>query len=168
MELGREMPFCRFAVVALPMFLGASQTRVEQSFPNRVRFLTNLTDHQLKNLYQEATIMFLPLKDAGANNALLESMACGLPAVITDLPAAREYAADCALYYNQGNRVECLANMRFLLKHQLKCKELAVRSRQRAEQFFGWEIIARQYEQLYADVLQPSCRTADANRTAVL
>jgi glycosyltransferase involved in cell wall biosynthesis len=155
-RLGTELPTCNFAVVALPMFLGTAPARVEACLGARVRFLKDLTDNQLKNLYQEASLLFLPLRDAGANNALLESMACGLPTVVTDLAAAREYAGECALYFKPGDSAQCLCQLRRLLQEPTLRQELGAQSRRRAEQLFAWEIIANRYREVYAEVLQAS------------
>jgi glycosyltransferase involved in cell wall biosynthesis len=66
--------------------------------------MSNLSDTELRDAYRESYMLFLPLEAATANNALLESMASARPAVITDLPAIREYtSADAALFCNPGD-----------------------------------------------------------------
>jgi glycosyltransferase involved in cell wall biosynthesis len=49
-------------------------------FPN-VRWHNDLSAEQLRSLYQEATLLFLPLVDATANNTIVEALACGLPII---------------------------------------------------------------------------------------
>lgn len=44
-----------------------------------VMLRTNITNQELLELYQQSTILFLPLYSFTANNALLEAMACGCP-----------------------------------------------------------------------------------------
>jgi len=69
-----------------------------------VEVMFNVSDTELRAAYRESYMLFLPLEAATANNALLESMATGRPAVITDLPAIHEYtAADAALFCDPGN-----------------------------------------------------------------
>jgi glycosyltransferase involved in cell wall biosynthesis len=58
-----------------------------------VETVSDLSDVELRAAYREASLLFLPLEAATANNALLESMATGRPAVITDLPGIRDYTA---------------------------------------------------------------------------
>jgi glycosyltransferase involved in cell wall biosynthesis len=66
--------------------------------------MSNISDTELRDAYRESYMLFLPLEAATANNALLESMATGRPAVITDLPAIREYTiGDAALLCNPGD-----------------------------------------------------------------
>jgi glycosyltransferase involved in cell wall biosynthesis len=69
-----------------------------------VEVMSDVSDTELRDAYRESYMLFLPLEAATANNALLESMATGRPAVITDLPAIHEYTtADAALFCNPGD-----------------------------------------------------------------
>jgi glycosyltransferase involved in cell wall biosynthesis len=55
-----------------------------------------ISDVQLHALYAKASMLFLPLQDGAANNAILEAMAHGLPIVSTDLPSTRFYTDELA------------------------------------------------------------------------
>jgi len=66
--------------------------------------MSNVSDTELRAAYRESYMLFLPLEAATANNALLESMATGRAAVITDLPAIHEYtSADAAFFCDPGD-----------------------------------------------------------------
>jgi glycosyltransferase involved in cell wall biosynthesis len=153
LRLADQIPDVEFAVVALPPVVHAARARVEPRLPGRVLFLHGLTDEQLKALYQRAVVLFLPLKDTVANNALLESMASGVPAVVSDLPAAREYAGECGTFFRAGATEDCLAKLAELLGDAEKRAALAAACRQRAVAHFSWEVIAARYARLYAEVL---------------
>src|SRR5262249_30684580 len=58
--------------------------------PN-TRCHTGLSDEQLLDLYRSADIGIMPVIDCTANNGLLEMMATGLPVVVTDIGAVRDY-----------------------------------------------------------------------------
>lgn len=68
--------------------------RVGEASGGAIEVLCGLTDEQLRNAYQEAAVVLLPLQEATANNALLEASACRTPVVVTDLPAIRDYFSE--------------------------------------------------------------------------
>jgi glycosyltransferase involved in cell wall biosynthesis len=49
----------------------------------KIVLLKGLSDEELREEYRSADILYLPLEDATANNAVLEAMACALPVVST-------------------------------------------------------------------------------------
>lgn len=67
-----------------------------------VRWHYDLSDRQLRSLYREATVLFLPLSDAVANNALLEALATGLPIVTTDVGDVSFYLRDSGAHLCQS------------------------------------------------------------------
>jgi glycosyltransferase involved in cell wall biosynthesis len=69
-----------------------------------VRLHRGIDDEALRDMYAQADALCLPLMDATANNALLESMACGLPIVITGIGGTTECASeDCAIFTQPGD-----------------------------------------------------------------
>lgn len=101
----RDFPTLR-GVIELVAYM-RPQTRFVAVLPPRCYDLVgahpNLTmrsqvpEDELLSLYRSASLMVLPLKDATANNALLESMGCGLPQVVTDVGSTRDYTSEaCA------------------------------------------------------------------------
>ncbi|MBE6330813.1 MAG: glycosyltransferase [Bacteroidales bacterium] len=48
----------------------------------RIQCLSGITDEELRNLYRQCSVLFLPLKRYTANNSLLEASACGCNIVI--------------------------------------------------------------------------------------
>jgi len=46
---------------------------------------SDVNDNELKEFYQEANLLFLPLLNSTACNSILEAMACGLPIITTDI-----------------------------------------------------------------------------------
>jgi glycosyltransferase involved in cell wall biosynthesis len=66
------------------------------SHPN-LHLHSGVNESELLELYRSAALMIMPLTDATANNAILESMACGLPLVVSDVGAIRDYVSSgCA------------------------------------------------------------------------
>ena len=50
-----------------------------------------ISDAELLRLYQNAYLMLMPMNDSGANNSVVEALACGLPIVTTDVGGIRDY-----------------------------------------------------------------------------
>jgi glycosyltransferase involved in cell wall biosynthesis len=57
----------------------------------RVTWHAELSDEELRGLYQAADLLLLPLLDAVANNAVLEALATGLPIISTHVGGMPEY-----------------------------------------------------------------------------
>jgi glycosyltransferase involved in cell wall biosynthesis len=58
---------------------------------DNVKLHSGLSDVDLVNLYSYADALFLPLIDATANNAILEALACGTPAISTSIGGIPNY-----------------------------------------------------------------------------
>jgi glycosyltransferase involved in cell wall biosynthesis len=119
----------------------------------QVSFLENLSDVQLLSFYAEADIAFLPLIDATANNFLLESMASGVPCVVSDMPATREYAGDTAVYVSNKDVPDAARKLRHLAESFVARRDMALAARRKAENELSWPIIAGQHCELYSKYL---------------
>jgi len=109
----------------------------------KVRFLSGITDEQLRNLYQQASLLFLPLQDAVANNALLEAMATGVPSIVTKLPATEEYLGDKAgvliTDHSPDSYSSCITK---LLDNPILWQGKSQHALARARECFSWHHIA--------------------------
>ncbi|WP_198378894.1 glycosyltransferase, partial [Neoroseomonas rubea] len=57
---------------------------------------SGLSDVALRQAYRDADAVLLPLRDATANNAILEAMACGRPVIATDVGGVAEMTQGAA------------------------------------------------------------------------
>ena len=137
----RDRPDIEFQIVT------NRETGLEH-LPN-VRFHQNVSDEQLRLIYQGSDALFLPLTESTANNTLLEGIACGLPVIATDLPSVRAYVSDrCAMLPPAGDVDALVAAIERLKSEEGLRSAMGAAARSRAEQL-SWARISREYEDLY-------------------
>lgn len=81
----------RYPEISFQMVHGAAVKDQFQDLPY-VYFHNFLSDEQLLEVYQKASLLLLPLLDGASSQTLNEAMATGLPVVTTDLPILSEYS----------------------------------------------------------------------------
>ncbi|MBO0711229.1 MAG: glycosyltransferase family 4 protein [Acetobacteraceae bacterium] len=121
--------------------------------------LANVFHHQgvddptLAELYRSADILFLPLINTTANNALLEGLASGLPVVTTELESTHAYLnGDERFLTPSGDAEACAAAIRRLQADPILRSRMGQAARRRAEEL-SWPRIAEQYTALYKGLL---------------
>jgi glycosyltransferase involved in cell wall biosynthesis len=123
-----------------------------EGMPN-VTIYKGIDDAKLLRLYQEAQLLFLPVIQSTANNALLEGIACGLPVLSTDLPSVRAYLpGEEAILIKDNHRSDLTDALLSLKRDRAERQRRAIAARKRAEEL-DWHNIAPQYEALYRSVM---------------
>ena len=121
------------------------------SHPN-LTFRSGILESELLNLYRSATLMIMPLHDATANNAILESMACGLPLVVSDVGAIRDYVnPECTVLVSPFDARGMAESVFNLLDDPLERHRMSILSRQQALKF-SWPKVIKQLQSVYAKV----------------
>ncbi|MBC7368058.1 MAG: glycosyltransferase [Undibacterium sp.] len=118
-----------------------------------VRWHDRVDDEALRRLYQNSTCHLTPFKDCTANNALVESLACGLPIVTTDRGGVRDYGGGTVYPLAAAHTPEALADLceRYAAEPAWRT-DIAAASRTFAVQTLAWPVIARRYLALYAQI----------------
>lgn len=116
---------------------------------------TGISDEELRHAYQAADLLLMPLKDATANNSLLEAMACGLPIVVTELPGVRDYVNDAsACFVRRGDCRDLIQTILRLRDDPQLRDQLGVNARTESLNFSFEEVSAQTfafYEQVLAN-----------------
>jgi len=99
-----------------------------------VHWHANLSPEDLRNLYQQASLLFLPLIDSTANNGIVEALACGLPIVSTKVGGVMDYVSDqCGMLCSMDNPqdhadavIEMIENPELLNSKRIFCRQHAI------------------------------------------
>lgn len=125
-----------------PYFTGCSNVTLHSGMP----------EPKLIELYQQADALFLPLKDATANNAVLEALACGLPVIATNVGGIPDYVtSDCGWLIPKGDIQSPIK----LIKQLCVDKDIARSRREKARAQalkFDWQRIAELLSVVYSAV----------------
>lgn len=109
----------------------------------RVSWHTGLSDMQLRHLYQVAALLFIPVIDSVANNAVVEALASGLPIVTTDIGGMPEYVpSDVGMLCQPNNPVAHANAVIYLLDNPPKMLVAGAKARERAVSHHDWSSIS--------------------------
>ena len=129
----------------------SARTTGVEDLPN-VRVYKDIDDARLLSLYQQADILFLPLLQCTANNALLEGMACGLPVVSSDLLSVKSYVpSKHTILIKDNDSKQFVDAILHLVQDKHERHAMAIAARKRAEEL-DWRNVVMQYEDLYSTV----------------
>lgn len=141
-------PEVKFAVVVHPRYIDTFKGVV-----GNFTLYCNIEEEELLNLYRLAALLIMPIEDTTANNSVLEAMSCGLPMVVTDIGAIREYVNDaCAHFVSPFETNEMLDAILFLLDSRSRRKQMAESARERAQDY-DLRTIARRMEVIYLQIM---------------
>lgn len=121
---------------------------------DRVTWHANLTDEELRDVYRQSSLLLLPLTDSAANTALVESIACGLPVVTTEVGGVRDYTEPAFADVRKPGDVEGISQAVLRLSGDPEER----RARSRAARDFAlralpWEVAAEETMAIYREVL---------------
>lgn len=116
-----------------------------------VRHLEGLDDAGLRDAYGAADLLVMPLLDCTANNALLESIACGTPVLVNRVGGVPEYMGDDCAWIMDGCGLEAWREtLRRLAVERTALEARRAGARARAERF-DWSRMAPAFRRLYED-----------------
>jgi Glycosyltransferase len=142
-------PNIKFVIVAYPPMRGEFKGLV-----GNYEIVSEISESELLTLYRVATLLIMPLQETTANNTVLEAMSCGLPIVVTDVGAIRDYSSSgCVEFVQPYDSDDMLSAILKLLKSDAKRREMSVNARKMALQF-DWQKIVQDYKDIYVQLLK--------------
>lgn len=141
-------PKVKFALVVHPR-----QLSMFNGVVGNYTIYSHLDENDLLDLYRTAALLIMPIEDTTANNSVLEAMSCGLPMVVADVGAIKDYVSEgCAQFVPPFEPHEMLDAILFLLDSNTKRKQMAKCAREKALDY-DWREIAEQLQSIYLQIL---------------
>ena len=140
---------------------GDHRQELEQLVRNRgltgaIEFMGYQTAEQLREAYRQSSLFVLSSRNEGGANVLLEALACGLPAVSTDVGTSAEVIQpEAGLVVPAGDPVALAEGIKIMLERlKLPGDELEARlAARRAAEAVDWEDSVDEYEALMLEAM---------------
>lgn len=125
----------------------------EKGLDKNYKILGHVNKEQIRNLYQKSSIFILPSYSEGFPTSILEAMSCGVPIIGTDIPGINNAVINLenGLLVPIKNPKELSNAIIFLLEKTDLRKKMGQKSREIAKNRFDWEIIAKDFIEVYND-----------------
>ncbi|QDV84631.1 glycosyltransferase family 4 protein [Planctomycetes bacterium TBK1r] len=119
----------------------------------RISWHSGLSDSELRDLYQRSYLTLTPMNDSGANTAIVEALASGLPIVTTDVGGIQNYGGGTIFPIVQNNDDDAMVE---LVTKYLKAPEyrqsVSVKSRAFSVEKLSWSCVAVEHLRLYQSI----------------
>jgi glycosyltransferase involved in cell wall biosynthesis len=120
--------------------------------PRNVRVVSGLSDEELLASYRQADALLLPMDAATANNAILESMASGLPVFSSDVGGIAEMTGGAAFLAKSGDS-QFLAKGIYHAAYHPEVRQQMIKAGLARAQSLSWDKVARQMEAIYQEAI---------------
>ncbi len=122
---------------------------------DRLTILTDLSDENLRELYQSARFFALSSNEEGLGLVLLEAMACGLPIVATRCGGAEEVVVEgeTGFLVEKGNPSALAEKMSELWQNATLRDKMREKGRKRAVEKFSKPVKGEAFLQIYRNLL---------------
>ena len=120
---------------------------------SRVHWYSGLSPERLRELYRQATLLFLPLIDAAANNGIVEALASGLPIVSTRVGGIPDYVPDdCGRLCAQDDAKDHACAVIDLINNKELLHQKKRACRRHAEKTLNWKDSAQLFHDFLASL----------------
>jgi glycosyltransferase involved in cell wall biosynthesis len=114
-----------------------------------------LPDENLIDYLRSADLVVFPSRGENASFTLLETMACGIPAISSDVGNAKNLLANGrGILLEKYTEEEIAEKCIFLLKNKEIAEKIGAKSRKFVQQNYNWEKISKETEELYKTVIE--------------
>ncbi len=125
-------------------------------------FTGNQSGRVLNELFSNTSLFVMPSETEGLSIALLESMAYGCNILMSDIPENLEVANKIAHTFKNGDVKDLASKLDNIIKNKLVSNKKLAKNKILKE--YNWDIIVRNIEQVYFEVLTASNKLVVADR----
>jgi glycosyltransferase involved in cell wall biosynthesis len=121
----------------------------------RVRWHEAVDDYTLRQLYQAAWLLLMPLHETSANNALVEALACGTVPVVNNIGGVADYGGGEVFPMSESNDpTRYLGLMEEYFNNSKKLAECSRNCQAFAIDRLDWRLIRARNRGVYEDALR--------------
>ena len=119
-----------------------------------VFFHGGLSDEELLEFYQTSYLLLMPMVDSGANTAIVQAIATGLPIVTTDIGGIRSYGGGEVFEVIQRNDFEAMTALFTKYYNDSDFRNnVSEKQRDFALEQLDWNVVAKQHLTVYKTIL---------------
>jgi glycosyltransferase involved in cell wall biosynthesis len=155
----RQEPRLRLALLGEGSQAGViRQMILRNQLDDRVHFGGQVRNDQLPRYYHAADLYVSASHSDGSSVSLMEALACGKPALVSDIPGNREWIipGKQGWLFPDGDEAALAEGMLQAVRQRSKLKEMGAAARRLAEERADWKInfnkLLEAYEMAVADV----------------
>ncbi|SHG21729.1 Glycosyltransferase involved in cell wall bisynthesis [Flavobacterium segetis] len=113
-------------------------------------FHEGLNDDELLEFYQSSYVLLMPMNDSGANTAIVQAIAAGLPIITTDVGGIRSYGGEEIFPVVANNASEEMAKLYIKYYTDTNYRNyISLKQRQFAIEQLDWNLISEKHLRLY-------------------
>jgi glycosyltransferase involved in cell wall biosynthesis len=142
---------CSLAIAGGPSSAAYQQQLMELAGNDpRIKFLGDVRGTLLEELFSNARVFAQPSELEGLSIGLIEAMSYGLQCVASDIPENLEVIGNVGLSFRNKDTDDLQRVLeRAIGSGPAVSAEIGARARRRVEEFFSWDLVVDQLEELY-------------------
>lgn len=114
-------------------------------------FKEKTSQKEIATAMKECELFVLPSLKEGFPKSILEAMSCGKPIIVTK--QLKEIVGDLGFIVTPASVQELKNAINEILSHPIEAKNLGLKSRKLVEQQWSWDVVSKQIEKIYFDLL---------------
>lgn len=115
--------------------------------------IPRVPDEEMPLLYASADLLLYPSLYEGFGLPIVESMACGVPVITSNISSMPEVGGDAALYVDPLNKEDIKRKVDLLINDKILKKELIKKGFVQASKF-SWDSCAKETIEVYKNVIE--------------